>query len=76
MKWYYRKGVIIILLFFVLGPLGLPLLFKSPAFTRKRKIILTILVLVYTIVILKYVYSWVKLSYTIINESVKELGLQ
>jgi hypothetical protein len=76
MKWYYRRGVILILLFFVLGPFGLPLLFKSPAFSRKGKIILTILVLVYTIVVLKYVYSWVKLSYTIINESIKELTTQ
>ena len=75
MKWYYRKGPVLILLFFVLGPLGLPLLFKSPAFTRKGKLIISVIVLSYTVLLLKYIYFWVKLSYTIINESVKELNL-
>lgn len=75
MKWYYRKGPVLILLFFVLGPLGLPLLFKSPAFTRKGKLIISVIVLSYTVILLKYIYFWVKLSYTIINESVKELNL-
>lgn len=64
-----------ILLFFVLGPLGLPLLFKSPAFTRKGKLIISVIVLSYTVLLLKYIYFWGKLSYTIINESVKELNL-
>jgi len=72
MKWYYRKGPVLILLFFVLGPLGLPLLFKSPAFTPREKLIVSLLVVIYTIILLKYIYFWVKLSYTIINESVKD----
>ena len=39
---------IVLLLFFVLGPFGLPLLYKSPAFSKKLKIILTIAVIIYT----------------------------
>ena len=39
----------VILLFFVLGPLGLPLLYKSPEFSKKLKIILTVVVVIYTV---------------------------
>lgn len=49
LKWYQRPIVIILLLFFVLGPFALPLLFRSPAFTLKWKLILTTLVVVYTV---------------------------
>jgi len=48
MKWYLRPGSVVILLFFVLGPIGLPLLYKSPGFTKKWKIVLTILMIIYT----------------------------
>ena len=47
-KWYLRPAGLLLLLFFVLGPLGLPLLYKSPKFGRKSKIILTIAVIIYT----------------------------
>ncbi|MGD0489546.1 MAG: hypothetical protein ABSB94_20450 [Syntrophorhabdales bacterium] len=47
--WYLRPFVIILLLFFVLGPFGLPLLFKSPRFSKTWKIILTMAVVVYTV---------------------------
>jgi hypothetical protein len=47
-KWYLRPMGVVLLLFFVLGPLGLPLLYKSPQFGKKSKIILTIGVLIYT----------------------------
>ncbi len=47
-KWYLKPVSVVLSLFFVLGPLGLPLLYKSPKFSRKAKIILTIAVLIYT----------------------------
>ena len=47
-KWYLRPISVVLLLFFVLGPFGLPLLYKSPKFSRTLKIILTIIVIVYT----------------------------
>ena len=37
-----------VLLFVVLGPLALPLLYKSPKFNKTLKIILTIAVIIYT----------------------------
>jgi len=47
-KWYLRPISVVLLLFFVLGPLGLPLLFKSPKFSKTLKVILTIVVVLYT----------------------------
>ena len=48
LKWYLRPISVVLLLFFVLGPFGLPLLYKSPKFSRALKIILTIGVIIYT----------------------------
>lgn len=48
-SWYYSIPAVIILLFFVLGPLALPLLYKSPNFSNGQKITLTIIVLLFTI---------------------------
>jgi len=47
-KWYLRPMSVVLLLFFVLGPFGLPLLYKSPKFSKTLKIILTIVVIIYT----------------------------
>ena len=47
-KWYLRPVAVLILLFFVLGPFGLPLLYKSPKFSKALQIILTVLVTIYT----------------------------
>ena len=47
-KWYFRPIGVVLLLFFVLGPFGLPLLYKSPKFGKASKIILTIVVTLYT----------------------------
>jgi len=47
-KWYLRPISVVLLLFLVLGPFGLPLLYKSPKFSKALKIILTIVVIIYT----------------------------
>jgi hypothetical protein len=47
-KWYFRPISVLLLLFFVLGPFGLPLVYKSPHFNRTLKIILTVAVVLYT----------------------------
>jgi hypothetical protein len=50
-SWYYRPWGVLLLLFVVLGPLGLPLLWKSPSFTRRWKIVLTAVMVVYTVML-------------------------
>jgi len=47
-KWYLNPISVVLLLFFVLGPFGLPLLYRSPKFSKPLKIILTIVVILYT----------------------------
>ena len=37
-KWYHNPWFVIFMLFFVLGPLGLPLLWRSSAFTKQAKL--------------------------------------
>ena len=48
LKWYYRPVWVLVLLFLVLGPLALPYLWRSPSFSRRLKIVLTVLVIAYT----------------------------
>ncbi|OGH56734.1 MAG: hypothetical protein A3G34_03840 [Candidatus Lindowbacteria bacterium RIFCSPLOWO2_12_FULL_62_27] len=40
--------MILFLLFFVLGPFGLPILYQSPNFGKRSKILLTIVMIPYT----------------------------
>ncbi len=47
-KWYLRPVNVVLLLFFVLGPFGLPLLYQSPKFSKTSKIMLTIAVVAFT----------------------------
>ena len=47
-RWYLRPISVVLFLFFVLGPFGLPLLYKSPEFGKASKIVLTIVVIAYT----------------------------
>jgi hypothetical protein len=48
-KWYLRPISVLLLLFFVLGPFGLPLLYRSPKFSKTLKIVLTVVVTIYTL---------------------------
>jgi hypothetical protein len=45
--WILSKTGVLVMLFVVLGPLGLPFLYKSPAFGKNAKIFWTIAVLIY-----------------------------
>jgi len=51
-KWYFSVWFIIAMLFLVLGPLALPLLWKSPRFPRAAKVVLTVVVFLYTALLL------------------------
>ena len=48
-KWYHNVWVVLFMLFFVLGPFGLPLVWKNPSFSRWIKIALTLAMVVYTL---------------------------
>ena len=48
MRWYYRPIPVLVLLFVVIGPFALPLLYKSPHFSKFWKFFLTIVVVIFT----------------------------
>ncbi|MDP3704116.1 MAG: hypothetical protein Q8R78_06985 [Candidatus Omnitrophota bacterium] len=47
-KWYYNVWFILAMLLFVLGPFGLPLVWKHPRWSRWIKITLTLVMVFYT----------------------------
>lgn len=51
-KWYL-KPVFVVIAIFVAGPFALPLVWKSPAFKRWIKITITILLILFTIWLIK-----------------------
>lgn len=69
-KWYYNPWVVILLLIFVLGPFGLPLVYRSPHFSRLWKIFWTLLMAVYTwylIVATIEVFKYVQSVFSLLN---------
>jgi len=64
-KWYQRPSVVIIAILMA-GPFALPLVWKSPAFTKGAKIAISVLIIALTI--------WlVKASVDIYNVLMKQL---
>ena len=61
-KWYHGRLFVLVMLFVVMGPFGLPLLWKSPHFTKGWKQILTALTLLYTLWVLQSLYSAITTS--------------
>ena len=51
-----RPWVILLMIFVLLGPLGLPMLWKSPHFSRRSKSVLTVLVCLNAIVAVTVLY--------------------
>ena len=49
--WILTRTGVLVMLFVVLGPLGLPFLYKSPAFSKGAKIFWTIAVVMYAVLV-------------------------
>ena len=62
-KWYLKPINVLLALFVVLGPFGLPLLYKSPKFNKLSKIMLTIVVIVYTLLLIYGTLEMVRFTY-------------
>ena len=50
-RWYYNIWFVLFMLFFVVGPFGLPLVWKNPKFSRTVKMVLTLAMIVYVLVL-------------------------
>ncbi|MBI3598113.1 MAG: hypothetical protein HY201_01445 [Nitrospirae bacterium] len=48
-KWYHNIWFVMIMLFIVVGPFGLPLVWKNPRFSQRGKVAMTIAVILYTL---------------------------
>ena len=69
-RWYYRPIPVLVLLFVVIGPFALPLLYKSPHFNKFWKVLLTIGVLIFTYYLIGvFIKMWERMS-----ELTKELN--
>ena len=51
-KWHQSVGFILIMIFFVLGPLALPLILKNPRLSSRARWILVGVTLLYTVVVI------------------------
>ena len=65
----YHKWVVLCMLFGVLGALGIPLLIKSPCFTRLEKWFWSIVIVLYTLLLLLAAYFTVHLAISRIREA-------
>ena len=70
--WYHRPVWVLLLLFVVLGPFGLPYLWKSPCFSRPIKIALTAAVAVYTVLLVQQVVE----LYRLVQGELNAIGLE
>jgi hypothetical protein len=59
-KWYYNVWFVLILLIFVLGPFGLPLVWNNPNFSRRAKVAITLIMVVFTILLIDMTIRTVK----------------
>ena len=66
-KWYHNRVLVVLMLFVVLGPAGLPLLWKSPHFSRRWKQILTVLTWLYTVLVIRMFVSTLQTSFRTLN---------
>ena len=53
-RWYNNIWFVLFMLFFVVGPFGLPLVWKNSRFSQRAKIILTLLMVVYTVLLVEW----------------------
>ena len=52
-RWYHNIWFVLVMLFFVLGPFGLPLVWSHPRLSRWVKTLLTISMVLYTVGLIK-----------------------
>ena len=50
-KWFFRKSTLIVT-FLLVGPFVLPLVWGNPTFSRRKKVLLTVVIVLVTVVLL------------------------
>ena len=67
-KWYYNVWFVLVMLFFVLGPFGLPLVWKNPRFSRGVKLALTGVMTLYTLLLVDLTMRMLRMVIHEINQ--------
>jgi len=65
--WYYKPVGIVVLTLFVLGPLSLPLVWRSPVITERGRWIGTALIVAYTVALVWQVWVAVQIALSLIQ---------
>ena len=68
MQWYYSVWFVLLMLFAIAGPFGLPFLWKSPRFHRVSKVVLTALMGCYTYGLIRMITVAVQAALTHIHD--------
>ncbi len=66
-RWYHNVWLVLFMLFFVLGPFGLPLVWTHPRFSRRTKWALTIAMALYTILLIDVTIRAVQHALQLLN---------
>jgi hypothetical protein len=67
-RWYHNVWFVLAMLFFVLGPLGLPLVWKNPRFSRSVKWLLTVVMAAYTLWLVDLTVKAVQMAMDQVNQ--------
>lgn len=67
-RWYHNLWITLFILFFVLGPLGLPLVWNNPRFSKRVKYALTLAMILYTIVLIRLIAGVVAIVTEAVNQ--------
>ena len=73
-KWHQNVWFVLFLLLFVVGPFGLPLVWSNPRFSRLVKIVLTVLMVAYTVALVQMtiqLYRSVTQELTNVNSAIQ-----
>ena len=65
--WYYKPVGIVVLTLFVLGPLSLPLVWRSPVISERGRWIGTALIVAYTVALVWQVWVAVQIALSLIQ---------
>jgi uncharacterized membrane protein YvbJ len=74
-KWYYKGGVLVTF-FLVVGPFMLPLVWKHPKYSKKKKIVVTVVVSVLSVIMLYVMIVSCQKIYTYYDFLFKQLNGQ
>jgi uncharacterized membrane protein SirB2 len=66
--WFYQRRVVLINLFFVLGPFAIPFLIRSREFSAKEKVFYTAVVLLMTAVLIAVLVFVVKFAASLVRQ--------